>query len=237
MISKIVIIAMFCVVYTLAEAPVNRYRSQRFRQAPPRSFFARQEAPYPAASGGEPAEAYGPPPTTTAAPQPTYGAPAAPSNGDAETSNPDSEVVGAPSRLTAFNERLPTKKAPQKFSQRLELQQQVQQFQGQQQQQFITPVQQFVAPVAPVAQPVAVAAPLQLAPLQQIQQDGSYFIQLPNGSIQRVNYLTQPNVDGTVFAQLQYRPVAELQATVAEPQQLYVNTVVQSHVSTDEEQK
>lgn len=64
MISKILIVAVLCVAYSLAEAPVNRYRSQRFRQAPPRQYsrqFARQEAPYPASQGGEPAAEYGPP--------------------------------------------------------------------------------------------------------------------------------------------------------------------------------
>lgn len=248
MFSKILVIAVLCVASTLAEAPVNRYRYQRFRQAPPRQFFARQEAPYPAANeqGGDPATVYGPPSTTT--PAPAYGPPPSvyglpSSNGDTEitnnetTDNPDSEVVGQPSRLTAFNQKLsaPTKKA-QKFSQRLELQQQVQQFPGQQ---TITPVQPLVAPVQPVAvaQVQPFAATQFAAPLTAIQQDGSYFIQLPNGSIQRVNYLTQPSlVDNSLLAQLQFRPVAEVQATVADPQ-LYVNTVVQSHVSTEDGRK
>lgn len=232
MISKIVVVALLCVAYTLAEAPVNRYRYQRVRQAPPRNFFARQEqVPYPAVNkqGGEPKPeygppkpTYGPPPSTTPAPE--YGPPA---NGDSESTNPDSEAVGQPSRLTAFS-ALPTKKAPQKFSQRLELQQQVKQFPGQQQ--FIAPVQSVVAPV----QPVAVAAPLQLT---AIQPDGSYFIQLPSGSIQRVNYLPQPGVvDGSVFANLRYSPVAEVQTSVAEPN-LYVNTLVQSHVTAEDEQQ
>lgn len=227
MFGKLVVIAVLCITYTLAEAPVNRYRAQRLRQPPPRQFFGRQEAapaPYPDSQGGEPAAEYGPPkpvygaPTT---PAPQYGPP--PSNEDAEipsesVNNQDSELVsGQPSRLQS----LPQKKQ-QKFSQRLELQQQVQQYP--QQQQFITPV------VSPFQQVVA-AAPAQLA---AIQQDGSYFIQLPNGSIQRVNYVTQPNlVDNSVLAKLQFRPVAAVQATVAEPQ-LYVNTVVQSHVNSDE---
>lgn len=227
MFGKLVVIAVLCITYTLAEAPVNRYRAQRLRQPPPRQFFGRQEAapaPYPDSQGGEPAAEYGPPkpvygaPTT---PAPQYGPP--PSNEDAEipsesVNNQDSELVsGQPSRLQS----LPQKKQ-QKFSQRLELQQQVQQYP--QQQQFITPV------VSPFQQVVA-AAPAQLA---AIQQDGSYFIQLPNGSIQRVNYVTQPSlVDNSVLAKLQFRPVAAVQATVAEPQ-LYVNTVVQSHVNSDE---
>lgn len=244
MFGKLVVIAVLCITYTLAEAPVNRYRAQRLRQPPPRQFFGRQEAvpaPYPDSQGGEPAAEYGPPkpvygaPTT---PAPQYGPP--PSNGDAEipsesVNNPDSELVsGQPSRLQS----LPQKKQ-QKFSQRLELQQQVQQYPQQyQQQQFITPVvspfQQVVAaaPLQYAAAPVQyAAAPAQLA---AIQQDGSYFIQLPNGSIQRVNYATQPSVvDNSVLAKLQFRPVAAVQATVAEPQ-LYVNTVVQSHVNSDE---
>lgn len=246
MIAKILIVAVLCVAYVLAEPPVNRYRNQRFRQAPlrqapPRQFFARQEAPYPAANagGGEPKPeygppkpTYGPPPTTT--PAPAYGAPPAASNGNGEATNPDSEAVGQPSRLTAFN-ALPTKKAPQKFSQRLELQQQVKQFPGQQQ--FIAPVQRVVAPVQPVVapvQPIAVAAPLQYT---AIQPDGSYFVQLPSGSIQRFNYLAQPSVvDGTVISNLQYSPVAEVQASVAEPN-FYVNTLVQSQVTAEEEQQ
>lgn len=225
MISKILIVAVLCVTCILAEAPLNRYRYQRFRQAPPsRQYFARQEAPYPDASqqGGEPKPEYGPPkpvygPPPTTAPPPKYGPPPT-SNADPEitdSNNPDSEVVGAPSRLSQFEKlTLPTKKSPQKFSQRLELQQQVQQFPSQQ---IVNPYQQVVAPV-------------KLAAIQE----GSYFIQLPNGEIQRVDYLTQPSlVDNSVFAKLQFRPVAEVQTTVAEPQ-LFVNTLVQSHVSTDE---
>lgn len=242
MFGKLVVIAVLCITYTLAEAPVNRYRAQRFRQSPPRQFFGRQEeapAPYPDSQGGEPAAEYGPPkpvygaPSTTPAPQ--YGPP--PSNGDAEiptesVNNPDSEVVsGQPSRLQS----LPQKKQ-QKFSQRLELQQQVQQYPQQYPQQYQQ--QQFITPVVSPFQQVVAAAPVQLATapaqLAAIQQDGSYFIQLPNGSIQRVNYVTQPNVvDNSVLAKLQFRPVAAVQATVAEPQ-LYVNTVVQSHVNSDE---
>ncbi|XP_031639155.1 uncharacterized protein LOC116351211 [Contarinia nasturtii] len=232
MISKILIIAVLCVSYTLAEAPVNRYRSQRFRQAPPRQysrqFSQRQESPYPQSQGNEPAAEYGAPKPTygppSTNPPPVYGAPAA---GDVEpVENSDSEVVGQPSRLTQFNEKLslPSNRDPQKFSQKLELQQQVQQFPSQQ---IVTP---FVA-AAPI-QPV-VGAPVQFA--QAIQPEGSYYIQLPSGSIQRVNYLTQPSVvDNSVLAKLQFRPVGGLQTTVVEPQQLYVNTVVQSHVSSDE---
>lgn len=213
----------------MSEAPVNRYRFQRLRQGPQSRSFARQEAPYPESSGGEPAAAYGPPST----PKPAYGPPppsqyGAPSNGDSELgnespSNTDTEAIaGQPSRFTEFEKlTLPTKKPPQKFSQRLELQQQVQQFPAQPQ--FLT----AVPPVQPVfASPLQVAAP--------IQQEGSYLIQLSNGVIQRVNYLTQPSlVDDSVLAKLQFQPVAEVQTTVAEPQ-LYVNTLVQSHVTADE---
>lgn len=218
MMSKIVIMAMFCVACTLAEAPANRYRYQRLRQTPSTNSFQRQEtAPYP-----------GPYPAANEQPEREYGPPAA-SNGDTEVTEADSETIDQPSRFTAFN-AAPAKKSPQKLSQRLELQQEVKQS-PRQHQQFLVPDQQIVTPIQSL-QSVAVAAPLQLA---AIQREGSYFIQLPNGSLQRVNYLTQPSVsDGSVFAKLQYRPVAELQ-TIAEPQ-LFVNTVVQSHVSTDEEQ-
>lgn len=233
MICKFVIIAVLCVSYTLAEAP--RYRVQRFRQAPARNFFARQEAPYPDSTqqGGEPAAAYGPPstPKPVYGPPPTqrpvYGPPSAVGDPEItnESLNPDSEALaGQPSRLTKFNEKLtlPTTKGPQKFSQRLELQQQVQQFPTTQQ--IVAPVQ-TVQPVQPVF-----ASPYQLAAIQE----GSYFIQLPNGAIERVNYFTQPSaVDNSILAKLQFSPVAEVQTTVAEPQ-LYVNTLVQSHVTTDE---
>lgn len=259
MIGKVLIIAVLCVACILAEAPAYRYRAQRLRQSPPRQFFARQEAaPYPDSQrshgGGEPASEYGPPPTHT--PSSQYGPP--PSL-DAEipsesANNPEAEAealsfAGQPSRLQSFAGQpsrlqsftgLPTKpptfptfptQKPHKLSQRLELQQQVHQYQNQQFQPtpVVSPFQQLVA-AAPVQQVVA-AAPVQLA---AIQQDGSYFIQLPNGAIQRVNYVTQPNlVDNSVLAKLQFRPVAGVQATVADPQ-LYVNTVVQSHVSSDE---
>lgn len=230
MIRKYVIIAVLCISSILAEAPLNRYRSQRFRQAPPRQYFARQQAPYPESSGGEPAAAYGPPstpkpvygPPTT--PPPQYGPPPPVSDPEItnESSNPDSESVAAqPSRFTNDKLTLPTKKSPQKFSQRLELQQQVQQFQ--------TPsVVTQVQPIQPVQS--VLTSPYQSAALQE----GYYYIQLPNGAIQRVNYLTQPSVvDNSVLAKLEFRPVAEVQTTVSEPQ-LFVNTLVQSHVTADE---
>lgn len=234
MIGKLVIVAVLCVSCVLAEAPINRYRyrQQRLRQLPQRQFFARQEAPYPpAASSGEPQPEYGPPPSygpPTTEPAPQYGPPP-PSNGDTEltnnetTDNPESEALpgaaGQPSRLTKFQKfTLPSKANPQKFSQRLELQQQVH-----------LPNQPQFQQVQPQFQQV------QLAPLSApIQQEGSYFVQLPNGIIQRVNYITQPNlVDNTLAARLQFRPVAVAQTTVNEPQ-VYVNTLVNSYATADE---
>lgn len=238
--QQIAVIVLLCISYALAEAPSsNSYRSQRYRPAPSRQFLLRQETPYPESSGGQPSAAYGPPST----PKPIYGAPpqstpssqygAPPSSVDEPelinenaASNPNAEAVpGQPSRFRQFERlTLPTKKSSQKFSQRLELQQQVQQFPA-----SLQPPLVAAAP-API-QPVFVS-PYQLAAIQQ--PEGSYFIQLPNGAIERVNYLTQPSlVDDSVLARLEFRPVAEVQTTVAEPQ-LYVNTLVHSHVSADE---
>lgn len=244
-----IVVLLSCVSYVLAEAPLSgRYRPQRYRQAP--RFLARQEAPYPASSGGEPASEYGPPsspkpvygaPAPTTTPSPQYGAPPAPVDEPelVDPSNPDTEAVPQPSRLRQFERlNLPNKKGTQKFSQRLELQQQVQQFPATLQPPLV-PAPHFHAephlhaaiPAPAPIQPV-LASPYQLAALQS--PEGSYFIQLPNGSIQRVNYLTQPSlVDDSVLAKLEFRPVAEVQATVAEPQ-LYVNTLVHSHISADE---
>lgn len=231
MIGKVLLIAVLCVSYVLAEAPINRYRirPQRLRQIPSRQFLARQEAPYPAANN-QPATLYGPP--TTSEPASSYGPPAAsygppvaepadpePTSNEA-IDNPDSEVLpGAqPSRLSSQKLTLPSKNNAQKFSQRLELQQQVH---------LPSPQVQQV----PQVQPVRLAPQFQLAP---IQQEGSYFIQLPNGVIQRVNYLTQPSlVDNTLAARLQFRPVATAQASYNEPQVL-VNTLVNSYTSADE---
>lgn len=236
----VVFVLLMCVSYVLAEAPLsNRYRPQRYRQAPPSRQFqlARQEAPYPESSGGQPSAEYGPPsspkpvygaPSTTPASQ--YGAPPAPVD-EPELVNPDTEALPQPSRLRQF-ERLnaPSKKSPQKFSQRLELQQQVQQFPAALQPPLIAAAP-FPAPIPAPIQPVF-ASPYQLAALQN--PEGSYFIQLPNGAIERVNYLTQPSlVDDSILAKLEFRPVAEVQTTVAEPQ-LYVNTLVHSHISADE---
>lgn len=242
--KKIVVFVLFLgVSYVLAEAPLSyRYRSQRYRQAPPsrQLLLARQEAPYPNSGGGQPAAEYGPPsspkpvygaPSSTT-PSPQYGAPPAPVDEPelVNPSNTDTEALpGQPSRLRQFERlTLPTKKSPQKFSQRLELQQQVQQFPSALQPPLIA-ASPFPAP-API-QPVFTSQ-YQLAALQQ--PEGSYFIQLPNGAIQRVNYLTQPSlIDDSVFAKLEFRPVAEVQTTLAEPQ-VYVNTLVHSHVSADE---
>lgn len=226
MMGKVVLIAVLCVSYVLAEVPINRYsyRPQRLRQIPQRQFFARQEAPYPAANN-QPAASYGPP--TTAEPAPSYGPPATsygppaghpvdpePTSNEA-IDNPDSEVVpgAAPSRLTSQKLTLPSKNGAQKFSQRLELQQQVH-LPNQQRQQV---------------------QPVQLTPLlAPIQQEGSYFIQLPNGVIQRVSYVAQPSlVDNTLAARLQFRPVATAQTSYNEPQ-VYVNTLVNSYTSADE---
>lgn len=220
MIGKLLLVAVLCVSYVLAEAPINRYRfrPQRLRQIPSRQFFARQEAPYPAANN-QPAASYGPP--TTSGPAPSYGPPAASygpivvQSADPEPfsneaiDNPDSEVIpGAQlQKLT-----LPSKNNAQKYSQRLELQQQVH------------------LPSSQVKQ-IQFEPQFQLAP---IQQEGSYFIQLPNGVIQRVNYLAQPSlVDNTLAARLQFRPVATVQASYNEPQVL-VNTLVNSYTSADE---
>lgn len=220
MIGKVLLIAVVCVSYVLAEAPINRYRyrPQRLRQIPSRQFLARQEAPYPypaainptaaqpAPTYGPPAASYGPPVAHPADPEPTS---------NEAIDNPDSEVVpGAePSRLTAQKLTLPSKNNAQKFSQRLELQQQV----------------HLPSPQVQQVQQV------RLAPLvSPIQQEGSYFIQLPNGVIQRVNYLTQPSlVDNSLAARLQFRPVATVQASYNEPQVL-VNTLVNSYTSADE---
>lgn len=230
MIAKTVLIVALCVSLTLGEVPNNRYRyrQQRLRQLPQRQFFARQEAPYPAASQPEPKPEYGPPPSY--GPPASYGPPlatepasqyGAPTNGDTEltsnetTDNPESEVLpGAqPSRLTKSQKlSLPNQGKPQKFSQRLELQQQVHLPNQPQQLQQVQ--------LAPLAAP--------------IQQEGSYYIQLPNGAIQRVNYLTQPSlVDNTISARLQFRPVAVAQTTYNEPQ-VYVNTLVNSYATADE---
>lgn len=245
-----VYVLLLCVSCILAEAPLaNRYRSQRYRQASRPISFARQEAgPYPDSSGGNtPAAAYGPPstpkpvygpPSTT--PSSQYGAPPAVSNPDEpELVNPsstDTEAIPVPAQPSRFTQlgslHLPSKKIPPKFSQRLELQQHVHQFPTVLQPPLI-PAAPFPAPLplpAPI-QPVF-ASPLQLAALQH--PEGSYTIELPNGVIQRVNYLTQPSlVDDSVLAKLQFRPVAEVHTAVAEPQ-LYVDTLVHSHVVTDE---
>lgn len=233
MVGKIGLIVVLCVACVLAEVPVNHhYRGQRLRQLPQRQFrrpfFARQEA----APAAQPKPEYGAPPSTES-PAPEYGAPPAPEYGappsptDAEpapTDNPDSEVVssGQPSRLTQFQQRLPKRNNPPKF-QRLELQQEIKTLQP--------------ASIAPARQ---LLQPIQLAP---IQQEGSYFIQLPSGSVQRVTYLTQPSyVDNSLFARLQFRPVAEIQpavvpvatapaaegSSIIELPQLRVNTQVQS---------
>lgn len=204
MIEKVLLIAILCVSYVLAEVPINRYRyrPQRLRQIPP----------YPVANN-QPSAAYGPP--TTGYPSPSYGPPPQSTSNEA-IDNPDSELVSdaEPSRLTAQKLTLPSRNNnAQKFSQRLELQQQVH---------FPSPQVQQVQQ----AQFASLVSP--------IQQEGSYFIQLPNGVIQRVTYVTQPSlVDNTLAARLQFHPAATVQASYNEPKVL-VNTLVNSYTSPDE---
>lgn len=247
MLKICILFALCCAVCISAEVPVNRFRNQRFRQAPQRQFLARQQAPYPDASAPEPDAAYGAPPKPTTPPASQYGPPpvtqygAPPSAGDIDpNAEPVAEVeaeafagvqpsrLTAPSQLTAQKLTLPSTENAPKFAQRLELKQQVQ-----------LPPRQVIP------------APLQYA---QIQQTGSYYVQLPNGNIQRVNYVAQPDhVDNGAFAQLQFRPVAQAQAVVAEPDvfaqlqyrpvaqaqtvfnepEVYVNTVVQSYTASE----
>lgn len=208
MFTNIVFIVLCCAACILAEPPVNRYRAQRFRQASPnRQFLARQQAPYPDAQT-EPNGEYGAPPKPTT-PAAEYGAP--PQLDIDQNGVPVVEAEAfadpEPSRLTTQKLTLPSAENPPKFAQRLELRQQVQ-----------LPARQ------------AIATPLQYA---QVQQAGSYYIQLPSGDIQRVTYLTQPDhVDNAVLAQLQYRPVAQAPAVVAEPE-VYVNTVLQAYTAAE----
>lgn len=213
MLKNIVVIALCCVSCLLAEAPVNRYRAQRFRQQQ-QQFFARQQVPYSDKQSAEPNAAYGAPPNPTTAPGPKYGAPpqsdvdlsGVPVEAEAEA---EAFAGTEPSRLTSQKLSLPSAGNPPKFGQRLELQQQVQ-----------LPARQVIA------------TPLEYTHAH-IQQAGSYYVQLPNGNIQRVTYLAQPDhVDNSVFAQLQYRPVAQAQAVVTEPE-VYVNTVVQSYTASE----
>lgn len=91
--------------------------------------------------------------------------------------------------------------------------------------------------LSPVAQPLLPQNELlQRLELQPVQQEGTYFIQLPSGTIQRVNYVAQPSlVDNSVSARLQFRPVVGAQATtVAEQPQIYVNTLVQAYTNNNQ---
>lgn len=265
MFGKIGLIAVVCFACAVAEAPLrnNHFRGQRFRQQP--QHFARQQAggPY-SPAGAQPSvpfnlpspsvnTKYGAPPV----PPTQYGPPPAGNGNGAEagptsnetTDNPDSEnVAGAQSgRLNRFEKLL---QAPNGQGRR---QQKFQRLQAPQplvpQAHLLQPLQ-VQAPVfqrlqvqqpllAPLAQPLLPQADLfQRLELQPIQQEGSYFIQLPSGTIQRVNYVTQPSlVDNSVSARLQFRPIAEAQATsVAENPQIYVNTLVQAYSKTNSNQ-
>lgn len=252
MFGKIGLIAIVCVVCISAEAPLrnNHFRGQRLRQSS--SHFARQQAaagPY-APAGTQPNVPFNlPTPNVNT----NYGAPPAPPSDNESTltsnettDNPDSEnVAGAQSgRLQRF-EKL--RQAPRGQGNR---QQKFQRFQ-QLQPSLVSQAQllplQVQAPVfqrlqvqqpllTPVAQPLLPQTELlQRLELQPIQQAGSYFIQLPSGTIQRINYVAQPNlVDNSVAARLQFRPVVEAQATtVAEQPQIYVNTLVQAYTNAN----
>lgn len=257
MFGKIGLIAVVCVVCIAAEAPLrnNQFRGQRLRQQP--QHFARQQAggPY-APAGTQPSvpfnlpgpnvhTQYGPPPPS----QDGTSGEAGPTSNET-TDNPDSEHVagGQSGRLNRF-EKL--RQAP-----RGQNKQHLQKFQRLQAQPSFVPQPQLLQPLqvqAPVFQRLQVQQPLlspvaqpllpqtellQRLELQPIQQEGSYFIQLPSGSIQRVNYVAQPSlVDNSVAARLQFRPVVEAQATtVAEQPQIYVNTLVQAYTNANNHQ-
>lgn len=226
MLKNVSFIVLCCAACILAEPPASRYRAQRFRQAPPsRQVSARQQAPYPDAQT-EPSPAYGAPPNPTP-PASQYGAPPQPDTDQNGVVVGEAEAFAGPepSRLTAQKLTLPSAASPPKFAQRLELQQQVQ-----------LPARQVAAaPLQYTAQlqPVGSVAGAAVLPYAQIQPAGSYYVQLPSGDIQRVAYLTQPDpVDGAVYGQLQFRPVARAQAVVTEPE-VYVNTVVQAYTAAE----
>lgn len=62
--------------------------------------------------------------------------------------------------------------------------------------------------------------------LQPLEQ-GSYFIQLPNGSIQRVTYQSAADpVDNSVSAKLQFQPVATLAPQLPALQPVVLNPYV-----------
>lgn len=263
MFVKFGLITVVCFVCIAAEAPLrnsNQFRGQRLRQPSP--HFARQQAsgPY-APAGTQPNVPFNLP---SPAVNTEYGAPPAPPNqygppGDdgvsvesgptsnETTDNPDSEnVAGAQSgRLQRFEKLRQTSRSQgqrqQKF-QRLQAQPS-----SLQKMQLLQPLQ-VQAPVfqrlelqqpllSPVAQPLLPQNELlQRLELQPVQQEGTYFIQLPSGTIQRVNYVAQPSlVDNSVSARLQFRPVVEAQATtVAEQPQIYVNTLVQAYTNNNQ---
>lgn len=254
MLGKISLIAVVCIMGIVAEAPLrnNHFRGQRLRQQP--SHFARQQAagPY-APAGTQPNVPFNLPSpnvnTEYGAPPSQYGPPSTDDGISVEsgptsnetTDNPDSEnVAGAQSgRLNRF-EKL--RQAPRGHAQRQK------KFQRLQAQQSLRPQAQLLQPLqvqAPVFQRLQVQQPLlpqtellQRLELQPVQQEGSYFIQLPSGSIQRVNYLAQPSfVDNSVSARLQFRPLVEAQATtVTDQPQIYVNTLVQAYTNANNNQ-
>lgn len=244
---KLISVLVFCFIYKCNCDPEAPLRFDRFRQP---QFFARQQAPPYAPAGAAPnvpfdlpsesrppSTKYGapppppppPPPALEPLPSTSYGVPIAPSNQygspspsqllgtrDTELSsneaieNPDAEILTdtAPARFRSQKLRQQPARKQQQF-QRLRSQ-------TRQQQQF----QEFQ----------------EFQQLQQFreQQQGSYFIQLPNGSIQRVAYstLSDPQ-DNTVSAQLKFRPVAlaATEAQVLQPQPLFVNTFVTSYTA------
>lgn len=264
MFGKIGLVAVVCVVCIAAEAPLrnNQFRGQRLRQQP--QHFARQQATAAAAGPYAPAGTqpnvpfnlpgpnvhtkYGPPPAAPPSQDGVSGE-AGPTSNET-TDNPDSENVagGQSGRLNRF-EKL--RQAPRgQGKQRLQKSQRLQaQPSFLPQAQLLQPLQ-VQAPVfqrlqvqqpllTPVAQPLLPQTELlQRLELQPIQQEGSYFIQLPSGTIQRVNYVAQPSlVDNSVAARLQFRPVVEAQATtVAEQPQIYVNTLVQAYTNANNQQ-
>lgn len=200
MFVRITLIALICVLYTNAEAPFRKHYK-----------FAKQldSAPY-APSGLQPAVPFGLP--TTPQPHVVYGPPASsyglpaddPQSIETEE-NADAEYINQPSHLTRF-EKLRQRNG--QFRQAKNGQQKLQ-------------LQKF----AKFSQPQQL-----VQPLQAVQPEGSYFIQLPNGAIQQVTYVAQPSpFDQSVSARLQFRPVAQAQAMAVADPQVFVNTLVQTY--------
>lgn len=262
-IGLIAVVCFVCITAEAPFRPNNQFRGQRLRQQPSHFARQQAAGPYapagtkPNVPFNLPSPAvnteYGAPPTKPAPPSQYGPPPSEDGNVSAEsgptsnetTDNPDSEnVAGAQSGRLNRLEKL--RQSPSGQGKRQ------QKFQRLQAQPSLLPQTQFIQPLqvqAPVFQRLQLQQPALLAPsaqpllpqtellqrleLQPIQQEGSYFIQLPSGTIQRVNYVTQPNfVDNSVSARLQFRPVVEAQATtVAEQPQIYVNTLVQAYTN------